>query len=102
MRQIVLSPVVLVLLSLGCGQTQSPPASPSQPPPQSGPSAEDVAAIVKATQDAASKGGGAASGTLGNSGTVQVGDHKLTFNADAPANVVVSNNHGVVDIQGRH
>jgi hypothetical protein len=102
MRQIMLSPVVLVVLSLGCGQTQSPPASPSQPAAQSGPSAEDVAAVVKATQDAASKGGGAASATVGNSGTVQVGDHKLTFDGDAPANVVVSNNHGVVDIQGRH
>jgi hypothetical protein len=95
MRQIVLSFVVLVALSFGCGQTQSPPAGPSQPPTQSGPSAEDVAAIVKATQDAASKGGGA-------SATVQVGDHRLRVHADAPVNVVGSNNHLVVDIQGRH
>jgi hypothetical protein len=93
---------VLLVLSFGCGQAPSPPASPSNPPAQSGPSAEDVAALVKATQDAASKGGGAASATVGNSGTVQVGDHKLTFHADAPGKLVVSNNHGVVDIQGRH
>ena len=102
MRQIVLSFVVLVALSFGCGQTQSPPAGPSQPPTQSGPSAEDVAAIVKATQDAASKGGGAASGTFGSSATVQVGDHKLSVHADAPTSVVGSNNHLVADIQGRH
>ena len=101
MRQIVLSFVVLFALSFGCGQTQSPPAGPSQPPTQSGPPAEDVAAIVKATQDAASKGGGAASGAIGNT-TVQVGDHKLRVQADAPANVVGSKNHIVADIQGRH
>jgi hypothetical protein len=103
MRQIVLSFVVLVALSFGCGQTQSPPAGPSQPPTQSGPSAEDVAALVKATQDAASKGGGAASGTFGTAtATVQVGDHKLSVHADAPVNVVGSSNHLVADIQGRH
>ncbi len=100
MRQIMLSFVVLVALSFGCGQTQSPPAGPGQAT-QSGPSAEDVAAIVKATQDAASKGGGAASGTFGDT-TVQVGDHKLSVHADAPATVVGSTNHAVADIQGRH
>jgi hypothetical protein len=102
MRQIVLSFVVLVALSFGCGQTQGPPAGPSQPPAQSGPSAEEVAAIVKATQDAASKGGAAASGAFGASATVQVGNHKLSIHADVPANVVGSSNHLVADIQGRH
>jgi hypothetical protein len=56
----------------------------------------------KASPDAASQGGAPRPGLLANPVTVRDGDHKLTFRADALARVIVSNNHGVVDIPGRY